>query len=292
MIWKNGELIPFDHATVHILSHAANRGSEVFDVLRVVPSPEGPAVVGLRPHIARFEQSMELMGMEHRFDIATLEKAVADTVAANPGAGVVKVLAAWTEIPAAAMPESLLPSVFVAAVGEANPSVLDEPIKVMTAPMPKIPASILPPALKVAAGYTPGVRQKIMAMGSGYDDVVFRTTEGKLAEATTQSLLVVKGDRLVAPSLDTVLDGITRRLVIDAAMSADIPVEICDVDWSVVETADELFMSSTNHFVQPLCALDDRALSAPGPVAVRLGEVLDATVQGRHELAAKWLTFV
>jgi len=290
-IWCDGELVGFDQATVHVLSHAANRGSEVFDVLRLVATDDGPAVVGMRPHVARFDQSMELMGMTNPFDIDTMERAIAETAAANPGAGVVKLIAAWTEIAMVSIPVSTTPSVYVAVIGDINQDpVISEPVAVTVSSMPKIPASVLPPGLKVAAGYTPGLRQQMALAGTEFDEVIFRSVEGKLAEATTQSLMVVSGDRLIAPPLDTVLDGITRRLVMDAARSHGMAVEIRDVHWDEVESADELVLSSTNHFLRPLSRLDDRRFDAPGPVAQALANILHETMAGRHDLSARWLT--
>jgi len=290
-IWCDGKLVGFEQATVHVLSHAANRGSEVFDVLRLVSTDNGPAAVGLRPHVARFDQSMELMGMSHPFDISTIEQAVADTAQANPGTGVIKLIAAWTEIAMVSVPVSTTPSVFVAAVGDISEDpVMSKPVAVATSEMPKIPAAILPPGLKVAAGYTPGLRRQMALAETEFDEVIFRSAEGKLAEATTQSLLVVSGERLLAPPVDTVLDGITRRLVMDAARSHGMAVEIRDVHWDEVENADELILSSTNHFIRPLSRLDDRLFDAPGPVASKLADTLNDVMGLRHELSTRWVT--
>ena len=291
LIWRDGELIPFGEATIHVLSHAANRGSEVFDVLRVVETGSGPAVVGLRPHVARFDRSMELMGMDPPFELAAVERAIAETVLANPGSAIVKLIAAWSEIAPVTTPLSTTPSIFVAALPSADGNgLIDRPVSAQTATMPKIPASILPPSLKVAASYTPGIRYQLAAAGAGFDDVVFRTIDGGLAESTTLSLLVVSGERILAPPLDTVLDGITRRLLVDIAHHDGIPVEVRHVQWDEVTSADELILTSTNHFVRPVGRLDDMLLDAPGPVACRLAEHLERLVEGQHPLSQHWLT--
>ncbi len=292
LIWRDGELIPFAEATIHVLSHAANRGSEVFDVLRVLPSAEGPSAVGLRDHVARFDHSMRLMGMDSPYELSYLERAVAQTVLANPGwpECMVKLVAAWSEVAAATMPESSRPAVFVAVVASTN-SVLGGPAaKIQTATMAKIPASILPPSLKVAASYTPGVRHQLAARAAGFDDVLFRTVDGSLAEAPSQSLLVVTGGRILAPPLDSVLDGITRRLLIDLALDRGIPVEIREVTWAEVTGASELILSSTSRFVRPLGQLDDQIFTVPGPIAVQLATEVGRLVEGRHRLSSRWLT--
>ena len=291
MIWHDGELIPFEDATIHVLSHAANRGSEVFDVLRVVDNGDGPAALGLRPHVARFDQSMHLMGMEPTCDIGALERAVAETVLANPGATQVKLIAAWAEIPNGSRPDSRRPSLFVVGLPTYPPML--EPagaVSVTTSTMPKIPASILPPGLKVAASYTPAIREQLLADANGFDDVIFATTDGWLAEATTQSVLIVENGRVLAPPLDAVLDGISRRLVLELAHDEGWPVGVESIRWDQVRRADEVFFSSTSALVRPIARIDDDRFPAPGPVTARLEERLHALAAGDHPLSARWLT--
>ncbi|MGF1595879.1 MAG: aminotransferase class IV [Acidimicrobiales bacterium] len=290
-IWRNGQLIPSVEATIHVLSHAAHRGSEVFDVLRVLPGDGGPVAVGLRAHVARFDRSMELMSMASPYDVATLERAVAETVAANPGATTVKLVAAWSEIAPTSRPLSLVPSIYVAAlVDRTDPISPREPIDVVTSDMPKIPAAVLPPGLKVAASYTPGLRQQLAADRAGHDEVIFGTMEGTLAEATTQSLLVVRHGRVLAPSLDHVLDGITRRMLVDLITSDGVVVDVRDVGWDDVAAADELILTSSNRFLTPVGRLDGRVLDAPGPVSERLAALVADLAAGTHPLSGRWLT--
>ena len=267
-------------------------GSVVFDVLRVIDGPGGaPAAVGLRQHVARFDHSMALMGMEPAHDVAALEGAVAEVVAANEGASTVKLVAAWAEVAPGSVPVSRVPSLFVTGTaGFARAVQTIEPLRVTTGSMPKIPAAILPPGLKLAASYTPAIRQQMAAHEAGYDDVVFRTTEGKLAEATTQSLLVVVDDAIHAPPLDTVLDGITRRLLLDLAITDGITVRVADVHWDQVTEAAELIFTSTSGFVRPIRQLDGRDLIAPGPVATTLVTRLRELAAGDHPLTGRWLT--
>ena len=290
VIWRDGELIPYAEATVHVLSHAAHRGSEVFDVLRVFNGAAGPMAVGLRPHVARFLRSMELMYMEVPFDVATLEEAVRLTVVANPGSSLVKLVAAWEDVAVTSRPTSFRPTVYVTAEVVPEGPALAPAARVMTSSMPKIPAEILPPSLKVAASYTAGVRRQIEADRAGYDDVIYRTITTDLAEATTQSLLVVRGDRMLAPSLDRVLDGITRRLLCELAPGLGLAVEVRDVHWDEVEGADELILTSTNSLVRPVSSLDDRPYAAPGPVADGLAAEAEKLLVGDHELSPRWLT--
>ncbi len=311
VIWRDGELIPFAEATTHVLSHMAARGSQIFDVLLVVgDSGEsgGPAALGLREHVTRFIRSADTMGMEQLPDVSALEAAVATVVMTNldqantdlSGTGplVVKLVASWDEPSLTVAPASRIPRVYVTATalgpagdGKDRYREIPEPISVRTAAMPKIPASVLPPSMKVAAGYTPGLRHHISAADEGFDQVVFRTIDGgDLAESVTSSVFVVGDGRIAVPPVDTVLDGITRRAVLDVADHAGIPYTVRPVAWSEVESADELFMSSTIRMVSPVGRLDDTILEAPGPVTKRLATDMGQLLAGEHPMSGRWMT--
>lgn len=281
----------------------AARGSQIFDVMLATPTYQGLCGVGLRHHVTRFLRSAELMGMEDVGEVGDIERAIAQTVTANSspvsqnagysGSFVIKMIAAWTEEALGVLPADVRPTVYILAlpVGEGGPvPVLKSPVKVRSSTMPKIPADILPPSMKVAAGYAPGVRAQLQARAEGFDQIVFRTADGDLAESTTLSMLVVSGGRILAPPLDSVLDGITRRIVLDVAQDAGLPVEVRAIAWEEVCTADELLLTSTNHPVMPVAVLDDRTIDAPGPITSNLGGLMARLYEGSHVLSRRWLT--
>ncbi len=264
------------------------RGTTVFDVLRTVATDDGLAAFGLRQHVARFFRSMKLMGMTTDRSVDELEKAVHVVAKAFGEPAVIKLVAAWAEVPVGAIPVSTTPTIWVTAM-EA-PLREDVSLAVKTATAPKLTPEMLPPSLKVAASYTIGVREKMAAIADGFDDVVFRTVGGDLAEGSTQSLMIVADGRIVVPPLDTVLDGITRRMTLLAAESIGITTDVRPVAWTEVLEADELFLCSTGQAVAPIGRHDNRSIDAPGPVSAALADAVASVLAGRHELATRWLT--
>ncbi len=289
-VWHNGNLVSGESATLHVLSHAVQRGTAVFDVLRIVETPGGRCAFGLREHVARFVRGMGLMGMTPETSISDLEQAVQQVAAANPGQGVIKLVAAWAEVPLKAMPVSTTPNIWVASMSASTAA--DTPLAVRTAVAPKLSADVLPPSLKVAASYTVGVREKMSALQEGFDDVIFRTVGGDVAEGTTQSLFVVVGGRIVVPPLDAVLDGITRRMVLDVSDAIGVPSDVRPIAWDEVLQADELFLCSTNQPVGVIGRHDGRELVAPGPVSSQLSDEVRLLLDGVHDRSARWLTQV
>lgn len=291
-LWLDGELIDFEDATVHVLSNSNQRGSTVFDVMRVAQPASGPAVFGLREHVARFVRSMGLMGMQWEGSIGQLEKGIRETVMANPGSSIVKLVATWSEVGTVSVPANLTPQIWIAALdpaATADGAPKTNPVKLKVADGPKIPEDVLPVSLKVAAMYTPGIREIMIARAAGFDDVVFKDIDGALAEGSTRSLFVVKNGRLILPGLNQVLDGISRRAVLELAQHEAIHAEVRHVYWDEVTGADELFLSSTTNPVLPVAQIDEQKFEV-GPVTQTLSAAVTKLLAGDHELSRRWLT--
>jgi branched-chain amino acid aminotransferase len=297
-IWKDGTLLPAAEATVHVLSNVAARGTQVFDVLVLTRTDTGPAVVGLDEHLIRFQESAAEMGMEDLPNLDQLRRAVFATVDANvdraaTNAVIVKIMANWEDNSVGAVPDELRPVIYVATLPtdeDRLPTTPDGPISVRTADMPKIPATVLPPSVKVAASYTPAIRQQILSRRQGYDHTLFKTFDGYLAESMTSSVFAVADGRLLVPPLEVVLNGVTRRIVLDAAEAAGVECTIGPVPWETVLAADEFFFSSTVHPVTTVDRLDERTLATPGPVSAALASVIEQIYLGTHPLSERWLT--
>lgn len=114
-IWLAGELVPWERATVHVLSQSLQRGTLVFDFMACYPGARGPVILGLREHVDRFVRSAEGNGMTLRWDRAALAAAIAQTVRANPGAEFVKASAYWPGISPELLPVDAEPTVAIAA---------------------------------------------------------------------------------------------------------------------------------------------------------------------------------
>ena len=82
-IWKNGELVEFEKATVHVLSHALHYGSGVFEGIRCYQTPDGPAVFRLPDHARRLVVSAGVYRMELPWSQGQIAEAILDTIRAN-----------------------------------------------------------------------------------------------------------------------------------------------------------------------------------------------------------------
>jgi branched-chain amino acid aminotransferase len=277
-VWHNGRLVPWAEVTVHVLAQSIQRGTLVFDVMPVYWLARGPAIVGLDEHTARFGQSMELAGMKPPYTASQVRAGIAEAVRANPGCEIVKISAYYPGISLDVLPVDPQPDVALAAFtiadivpggGRANAG---GPARLQIAASVKMPARVLSPQVKIAAGYTHAALAKQRARAAGFHDVLFLDEKGSLTESSAQSFfLVVDGQIRTAP-LDCVLDGVTRRVAIELARDEGIEVKEGALPRELLSRASEAFLTGTTTNVWPIGAIDSLALPqpVPGPISARL----------------------
>jgi branched-chain amino acid aminotransferase len=295
-IWLDGRLVPWPEATVHVLGQSIQRGSLVFDVMACYEVAGRPRVLGLREHSERFLRSAELNGMDLPLDLDGVLEAIGETVRANPGADLIKISAYYPGLSLDVLPSDPHPSVAVAAVAFADvlppgTTVAPRPARLQIAEPTKTPPKVLSPRLKVAAGYTAAAVAKARARREGFDEILFLDETGNVAEASTMSFLVVQAGTIHAPPLEYVLDGITRRAVLEMAEEESIPVRVAPISRDLLEQAEEAFLVGTSVNVWPVERIDERKLPAPipGPVAQRLISRFERVLEGNDPLSPRWL---
>ena len=296
-IWLNGSLVPWGDATVHVLSQSIQRGSLVFDVLPVYSTATGAAILGLREHSERFLNSARLNQMELAIDLEGLLDGIAATVAANPDCELVKLSAYYDGVALDILPAAPTASVAIAALSLADvyPNARpDRPrnARLQVARARKMPASVLSPQVKIAAGYTAAAVAKQRARAEGFHDILFLDELGNLAESSTQSFFVVSDGILRTAPLDVVLAGITRQAVIDLARDEGFDVKVESLPRSLIESADEAFLTGTSTNIWPVERIDATELPrpVPGPTSQRLTDRFDRMLRGEDPVfSPKWL---
>ncbi|TDI97782.1 MAG: hypothetical protein E2O73_10675 [Deltaproteobacteria bacterium] len=276
-IWVDGKLVPWQQATLHVLSQSAQRGSLVFDVMHCYWSPEGAAILGLREHSERFLNSASLSSMSLGIDLEGLLSAIRETVRANPGAQIVKLSAYYPGVSLDVLPSDHTASVAIAAFAISD--ILSGtkggklgPARLQVADPRKMPPWVLSPQAKLAAGYLYTAVAKQHARAQGFDDVLLLDERGDIAESSTQSFFLVENDTLYTAPLDYVLAGITRRLLLELAADERIMAKEESVAAERLRSAQEAFMAGTTINVWPVAEIDGHALLAPvpGPITERL----------------------
>jgi len=153
---------------------------------------------------------------------------------------------------------------------------------------------VFPPQAKVAASYLGPMLAKRRALAEGFDEVVLLDAQGRVAEAPTANVFVVRGGALVTPPTERVLAGITRDSILALARADGIEVREEHLSAEDLAGADEAFLAATSLPVQAIASVDGRALrgGAPGPVTARVRAALVACERGEDARFERWLVRV
>ncbi|MEB2345000.1 MAG: branched-chain amino acid transaminase [Deltaproteobacteria bacterium] len=297
-IWMDGALVPWDEATVHVLTHTLHYGLGVFEGIRCYRTADGrSAVFRLGEHVRRLLESAHINLMAVPFTKEQIEQGILETLAANRLAeGYIR------------------PLVFVGhgAMG-LNPG--DNPVRVAIAVWPwgkylgdegmerGIRAKISTFARhhvnakmtkgKTCGDYVNSILAKREALLDGYDEAILLDTQGLVAEASGENLFLVRGGVLRTPPLPAVLAGITREAILALARDRGIPVEESGITRDELYIADEVFLTGTAAEVTPIREIDRRRIGEGrrGPVTKALQTAFFDLVAGKDRKYEGWLRY-
>lgn len=295
IVFLNGDFIAWNQATVHIMSHSFGRGSAIFEVLSLHETNAGPAIFRLDKHIERLFKTAELLNMELPISKEALYEAVMATVKRNGiSKGFIKIIGFYPQIAFEIIPpqKRLDISVFVVDPAQ-NFGGLDFPTKrgttICISRWRKLDPQSVPIEAKVAANYLNGMMARSEAKMRGFENGIMLDTQGFIAEGGTESIFLVKDDRLMTPSLGTVLDSITRKSLLQAAKVIGIEAIEERLPSDLLFEANEIFLSGTPFKVLPVKRIEDQVIEGtPGPFTRKLSTLLDEIIAGRDERFKDW----
>lgn len=303
-IWRDGEFVPWQDATVHVLAQSLQRGSLAFDYLSVYQAKRGIALFRLRDHVERLLRTCELVGLPLGYDADALVAAGAETVRRNPGAKSVKISALIPSIEAELVPQDARVAVFIAAYDSATDIIAKNPGEFrhraeLALKIERDKAGrredILPPHAKVAANYTAAMAAKWRARGEGFDDVVLLDENGLVTEAPTANLFLVDDQgNLATPPASKVLLGITRDSILALGPALGHPAVERDIGVAELGQAREVFLTGTSVGVWPVLSIDRELVGdgGVGPVTAQLRAKYQAVVRGEVPAFEHWLHYV
>ena len=298
LIWKDGELIPLPEAQVHILSHSFGRGSAVFEVLSTHRAEKGTFVFRLKDHLNRLFRSARALYMKIPYAQKTLIQAIKQVVASNQlGEGLLKILVFYPDICLEITPPQKNLSVAIAGFdfqrdiswskfGE------DKFAKAGISRWRKLSPETVPVFAKASGNYLNPMLAKLEVKERSFSAPILLDTKGYVAEGATESIFIVKNQKLYTPKLDNILPSITRMSILQLARDLKIPVREKRIRPDELLQADEAFFSSTTCKVWHIARIEDKIFPAPGKVSKRLEEYFQKILAGKIEKYLHWLTLV
>ena len=278
VIWFDGELTPWREAKMHVLTHALHYGSAVFEGERIY---EG-RVFRLAAHSARLRNSARLLDYELPWSREQIEEATRAVVRANKldfgyvrpiawrGSEVLGVSGIGTTVHLAIAPWGNEGKLSVQARGSG--------INVTMAEYRRPSPESAPGHAKAAGLYIICGIEKVRALKAGFDDALMLDWKGHLAESTGANIFLVIEGRMVTPTPENFLDGITRRAVMGLAKKRGIEVDERTVLPEELGKASEVFLCGTAAEIVPVGSIDGHHYQA-GPVARALMEDFQALVR-------------
>jgi len=304
-IWLDGSFVPWEDATVHVLSHSLQRGSLIFDYMSVHKTARGPAIFRMPEHVQRLLISAELVGLSIELEATQIEAAIVETVRRNADATAVKVSAFLPSIEVDVVPADPRVALAIAAYNPRQDILATKPANTyryretarvwIEKSVKNRRLDILPPQAKVAANYTSPMLAKWKARQAGYDEILLVDEAGCIAEGpTTNVFLVDARGTLVTPSEENVLLGVTRRSILDIASAEGVPLREGNVRPGDLLGAAEVFLTGTTAGIWPVESVDGKPVGGevPGPISVQLRSCFRAAAAGEDPRFVSWLTFV
>jgi branched-chain amino acid aminotransferase len=292
-IWMDGELVDWDDANVHILTHSLHYGLGVFEGIRTYETSQGPAVFRLTDHIQRLFGSARIFMLDIPYSVDELVEATKETVRVNNLSSCYVrplVYLGYGEMGLNPLPCPVQVSIAVwpwgTYLGEEG---LRSGVRMKVSSWQRHHPNAIPPAAKATGMYINSSLAKVEALKAGYDEAILLNPQGFVSECTGENLFVVQDGRIITPPVSAgALAGITQKCVRTIATDLGIDYEVGNILRSDLYTADEAFLSGTAAEVVPIRSVDDRELGEPGPVTRAVQDTYFAAVKGEVDRYKDW----
>jgi branched-chain amino acid aminotransferase len=297
-VWKNGKLIPWAEATVHMSAHGLHYGTGVFEGIRCYNTPNGPAVFRLDAHLDRMFTSAQTYGITIPFTRDELAKGVVELIAANGYSDCyVRPIATYGSASLGVHPRQCPVEVAIltwpwgAYLGA---DALEKGIHVTVSRWKKFSSLAMPATAKACGQYLNSMLAIQDAVKRGFDEALLVDEEGIIAEGSGENIFLVRdGVVLTNDERDHVLMGITRDSVISLARDLGHKVLVGQMHLEELEVADEAFFTGTAAEVTPISSVDRKPIGngVRGPITTEIQHAFFAASSGNDPKHDEWLTY-
>jgi branched-chain amino acid aminotransferase len=293
-IWHNGEFVAWEDAKVHVLTHALHYGTSVFEGVRAYDTRHGPAIFRHHDHLRRLEESAKLYYMDLPFSREQIREATHELIGRNGFKSCyIRPLAFRGHGPMGLDPEENPVEVMV-AVWEWGAYLGDEGkrngVRAKVSSWRRISPSGLIPHAKASGQYLNSILAKNDAAQSGYEEAILLDEAGLVCEGSGENIFLVRDGELVTPGhTNSILDGISRKSVIQIATDLGYKVVERDVARAELYIAEEAFLCGTAAELVPVREIDGHELGQPGETTRMIQAKFEDALHGRAPEYSEWL---
>jgi branched-chain amino acid aminotransferase len=297
LIWMNGSFVPWDEANVHVLSHGLHYGSGVFEGIRCYETEKGSAIFRHREHLERLRTSAELYHLDLPFPVEEIQEATKELIRRNGLASCyIRPLAfrGYGEMGlyAPKAPIEVIVAVWPwgAYLGEEGKQ---KGIRAKVASVRRISPDSLIPHAKASGQYLNSILAKTETAHAGYDEAIMLDQRGLVCEGSGENIFVVReGQLLTPPHTASILDGVTRKSVIQIARDLGYTVVERDIARAELYLAEEVFLTGTAAELVPVREIDHHDLGEPGEITRVIQDKFEDAVHGRADEYLEWLDVI
>ena len=289
-------MIDWQDANTHLLTHTLHYGLGVFEGVRAYNTSKGPSIFRLQDHTERLFKSASTVNMKIPFSVENINQAHIKVIKANNlDEAYIRPMCFYGSEGMGLRADNLNVHTMVAAwewPSYMDPEAREKGIKVKLSTYKRQVKNPVSNA-KVNGNYVHSIVALTEALEDGFDEALMLDADGYVAEGSGENFFIVKDGRLYSPFLDSCLDGITRKTIIDLALELNIPFQEKKITVEDVFDADESFFSGTAAEVVPINSLDNQKIGTGlrGPVTEKLQKTYFDQVRGEREANNGWHTF-
>jgi branched-chain amino acid aminotransferase len=292
-----GELVPLDQAKISVTTHAFNYGTAVFEGVRAYWNPDQEQLYGLDllAHYRRLHRSAPILQLELRHSAEELVDVTCEMLRRSnmrEDAYIRPILYKATEAVGVRL-HNLETDLVIFTLPFGKYIDTESGIRAMVSSWRRNDDNSIPARAKITGGYVNGAFAKSEAQLNGFDEAIMLTHEGHVSEGSAENLFIVRDGVLITPAVsDYILEGITRRHIVEVAGDLGIGVVERTIGRTELYQADEVFLCGTGAQLAPVVEIDNRPIGggSPGPITRRLHTIYFDAVRGRSETYKGWLT--
>ncbi|RKX23430.1 MAG: branched chain amino acid aminotransferase [Candidatus Zixiibacteriota bacterium] len=298
-IWMNGELVKWEDARIHVLSHVVHYGSSVFEGMRAYKSEKGPILFRLGEHSKRLINSAKIYRMDIPYSAEQIDQAIIDLISVNKLEGSYVRPVVFRGYGSLKVDPSDCPVDFVIAtwpwgqyLGE---DALEKGVKVCVSSWRRLASDTMPAMAKAGGNYLSSQLIKLEARRLGFEEGIGLDYHGHVSEGSAENIFLIKGDTLMTPPFTaSVLPGITRDTVMTIARDMGYKVVEQNIPREMLYLVDEVFFTGSAAEISPIAEIDEIKVGEGkrGPITKKLQEAFFDIVEGRAEDKYGWLTYV
>jgi branched-chain amino acid aminotransferase len=293
-IWMNGDFVGWDEANVHVLSHGLHYGTGVFEGIRCYETDSGPAVFRHREHLERLANSAELVYMQLPYTPDEVRSATHELIRRNGFQSCYIRPIAFRGYGEMGLYAQTAPIDMAVAVWHWDPYLGEEGkrngVRAKVSSWRRIsPAGLIPHA-KATGQYLNSILAKTETARAGYEEAILLDERGLVCEGSGENIFLVRDGVIVTPPhAASILDGISRRSIIQIARDLGYTVSERDIARAELYLAEEAFLCGTAAELVPVREIDDHSLGEPGEVTRVIQTKFEDALHGRAQEYAEWL---